>query len=68
MPDAEQYLRQANVLIAFSLGTSNPVVAGRFREAAEDYLAKAVKLRLDNGLTALPRWRRPRAWLRGARL
>lgn len=67
MPDAEHYLRQANVLIALSLGTTNPVVAGRFWEVAEDYLARAVKLRLDRGLSALPRWRRPPARPRGMR-
>ena len=67
MPDAEQYLRRANVLIALSLGITNPVVAGRFWELAQDYLARAVKLRLDNGLSALPCWRRPQAPPRGAR-
>jgi hypothetical protein len=57
MPDANHYLRQANALLSMSLGTSNPVVAGRLWEIAEDYLAKAVKLRVDNGLPALPRSR-----------
>ena len=57
MPDANHYLRQANALLSMSLGTSNPVVAGRLWEIAEDYLAKAVKLRVDNGLSALPRLR-----------
>jgi len=55
MPDADHYLRQANALLSMSLGTSNPVVAGRLWEIAEDYLAKAVKLRVDDGLPALPR-------------
>jgi hypothetical protein len=55
MPDASHYLRQANALLSMSLGTSNPVVAAKFWEIAEDYLARAVKLRVDNGLSALPR-------------
>jgi hypothetical protein len=55
MPDANHYLRQANVLLSMSLGTSNPVVAAKLWEVAEDYLAKAVKLRVDCGLPALPR-------------
>jgi hypothetical protein len=57
MPDAEHYLRQVNALLSMSLGTSNPVVAGRLWEIAEHYLAKAVKLRVDHGLPALPRSR-----------
>ena len=57
MRDADHYLRQANVLLSMSLGTSNPVVAAKLWEVAEDYLAKAVKLRVDDGLSALPRWR-----------
>jgi hypothetical protein len=61
MPDANHYLRQANVLLSMSLGTSNPVVAAKLWEVAEDYLARAVKLRVDDGLSALPR-------VRGARL
>jgi hypothetical protein len=60
MPDADHYLRQANILLSMSLGTSNPVVAGKLWEIAEDYLAKAVKLRIDNGLPALPRSRSAR--------
>jgi hypothetical protein len=59
MPDANHYLRQVNALLSMSLRTSNPVLAGRLREIAEDYLAKAVKLRVDNGLPALPRAARP---------
>jgi hypothetical protein len=57
MPDANHYLRQANVLLSMSLGTSNPVVAAKLWEVAQDYLAKAVKLRVDDGLSALPRAR-----------
>jgi hypothetical protein len=60
MPDADHYLRQANALLSMSLGTSNPVVAAKFWEIAEDYLARAVKLRVDDGLSALPRSRGPR--------
>jgi hypothetical protein len=55
MPDAAHYLRQANVLLSMSLGISNPVVAGKLWELAEEYLAKAVKLRVDDRLPALPR-------------
>jgi hypothetical protein len=57
MPDADHYLRQVNTPLSMSLGTSNPVVAGRLWEIAEAYLAKAVKLRVDHGLPALPRSR-----------
>jgi hypothetical protein len=59
MPDGNHYLRQANALLSMSLGTSNPVVAAKFWEIAEDYLVRAVKLRVDSGLPALPRSRKP---------
>ena len=52
--DADDYLRQANDLLSISLCSSNPVVAAKFREVAQDYLARAVKLRVDHGLSALP--------------
>jgi hypothetical protein len=55
MPDANHYLREANVLLSLSLGSSNPVVAAKLWEIAQDYLAKAIKLRVDDGLSALPR-------------
>jgi hypothetical protein len=55
MPDANQYLRQANALLSMSVGASNPVVAAQFWEIAEDYLMRAMKLRVDDGLSALPR-------------
>jgi hypothetical protein len=55
MPDAAHYLRQANALLSMSLGVSNPVIAAKLWELAEEYLAKAVKLRVDDGLPALPR-------------
>ena len=54
MHDADEYLRRAKALLSLSLATSNPVVAGKFRELAQDYLARAVKLRVDHGLSALP--------------
>ena len=57
MPDASHYLRQANALLSLSVGASNPVVAAKFWDIAQDYLARAVKLRVDDGLPALPRSR-----------
>ena len=57
MRDADEYLRRANVLLSISLATSNPVVAAKFREVAQDYLARAVKLRVDRGLSAMPQAR-----------
>lgn len=57
MGDADEYLHRANVLLSISLAASNPVVAAKFWEVAEDYLARAVKLRLDSGLSALPKAR-----------
>ena len=54
MRDADEYLRRAKALLSLSLATSNPVVAAKFREVAQDYLARAVKLRVDHGLSALP--------------
>jgi hypothetical protein len=65
MPDADHYLREANVLLSLSLGSPNPVVAAELWEIAQDYLAKAIKLRVDNGLSALPRPPQWRAWPRG---
>ena len=55
MPDANHYLHQAKVILSLSLGTSNPIVAAKLREIAEEYLARAVKLRVDRGLPPLPR-------------
>jgi hypothetical protein len=55
MPHANHYLRQAKVILSWSLGTSNPIVAAKLREIAEEYLARAVKLRVDRGLPPLPR-------------
>ncbi len=65
MPDADDYLRRANALLALSLRAANPVVGGRFLEVAQEYLARAVALRLAHGLSPLPKPRaasaRPRA-------
>jgi hypothetical protein len=55
MPDANHYLHQAKVILALALGTSNPIVAAKLREIAEEYLARAVKLRVDQGLPPVPR-------------
>jgi hypothetical protein len=55
MPEASHYLHQAGVVLSLSLGTSNPIVAAKLREIAEEYLARAVKLRIDRGLPPLPR-------------
>ena len=55
MPEANHYLHQAGVVLSLSLGTSNPIVAAKLREIAEEYLARAVKLRIDRGLPPLPR-------------
>ena len=55
MPEASHYLHQAGVIFSMALGTSNPIVAAKLREIAEEYLARAVKLRVDCGLPPLPR-------------
>jgi hypothetical protein len=55
MPEANHYLHQAGIVLSLSLGTSNPIVAAKLREVAEEYLARAVKLRIDRGLPSLPR-------------
>jgi hypothetical protein len=68
MPDADHYLREANALLSLSLGSPNPVVAASLWEIAQDYLAKAIKLRIDKGLSALPRSPRLHSRPRGARL
>jgi hypothetical protein len=67
MPDATHYLHQARFILSMSFGTSNPIVAAKLRELAEDYLAKAVKLRVDRGLPPLPRWAALPARPNGAR-
>src|SRR5579862_1518726 len=54
MPNANHYLQQANVVLSLSLGTSNPIVAAKLREIAGEYLARAVKLRVDRGLPPFP--------------
>jgi hypothetical protein len=55
MPDAKYYLRQARLILSLCLGTSNPVVDAQLREIADEYLARAVKLRVDRGLPPFPR-------------
>jgi hypothetical protein len=67
MPDADHYLREANVLLSLSPGSPNPVVAAELWEIAQDYLARAIKLRVDNGLSALPRPPRLQTRPRGPR-
>jgi hypothetical protein len=46
MPDANYYVRQGKLLLSMSSGGCDPVLSGRLREIAEDYMAKAVKLRM----------------------
>jgi hypothetical protein len=55
MPDASYYVRQAKILLSISSGAHDPVLLRRCREIAEDYLAKAVKLKLDRRLPLVPR-------------
>jgi len=50
MPDARYYVRQAKVLLSISANDCDPVLADRLRGAAEDYLAKALKLKMDLGV------------------
>jgi hypothetical protein len=50
MPDARYYARQAKVLLSISANSCDPKLAERLRRAAEDYLAKALKLKMDLGL------------------
>jgi hypothetical protein len=50
MPDASYYVRQAKILLSISSGACDPVLVNRCREIAEDYLAKAVKLKMDRHL------------------
>jgi hypothetical protein len=54
MPDASYYVRQAKVLLTISSGACDPVLLSRCREIAEDYLAKAVKLKMGRGLPLAP--------------
>ena len=55
MPDASYYVRQAKILLSISSGAYDPVLLRRCREIAEDYLAKAVKLKLDRRLPLVPK-------------
>lgn len=52
MPDARYYIRQAKILLSISAGTPDPVLSNRFRGVAEDYLARALKLKMDPRLQA----------------
>jgi hypothetical protein len=52
MPDANHYLHQAKAILSLALGTSNPIAAAKLQEIAEEYLARAVKLRVDRGPAA----------------
>lgn len=55
MPDASYYVRQAKILLSISSGACDPVLLSRCREIAEDYLAKAVKLKMDRRLPLVPK-------------
>jgi hypothetical protein len=59
MPDANYYVRQGKLLLSMSSSGCDPVLSGRLREIAEDYLAKAVKLRMGRRLPPV---------IRGARM
>jgi hypothetical protein len=47
MPDARYYVSQAKVLLSASTGVVDPALSIRLRGVAEDYLAKALKLKMD---------------------
>jgi hypothetical protein len=51
MPDASYYVRQAKILLSISSGAYDPVLLSRCREIAEDYLAKAVMLKMNGRLS-----------------
>jgi hypothetical protein len=56
MPDASYYVRQAKILLSISSGAyCDPVLLGRCREVAEDYLAKAVMLKMNGRLSPGPK-------------
>jgi|HubBroStandDraft_6_1064221.scaffolds.fasta_scaffold2638317_1 hypothetical protein len=55
MPDASYYVRQAKILLSISSGACDPILLGRCREIAEDYLAKAVKLKMGRRLPLAPK-------------
>jgi hypothetical protein len=54
MPDASYYVRQAKLLLSISTGACDPVLLSRSREIAEDYLAKAVKLKMGRRFPLVP--------------
>lgn len=47
MPDARYYVSQAKVLLSACTGVVDPALSIRLRGIAEDYLAKALKLKMD---------------------
>ena len=55
MPDARYFVRQAKVLLSISANSCDPALADRLRGTAEDYLAKALKLKMDLGVRAAPK-------------
>ena len=55
MPEASYYVRQAKILLSISSGAYDPVLMNRCREIAEDYLAKAVKLKIKCPLPLVPK-------------
>jgi hypothetical protein len=55
MPDASYYVRQAKLLLSISSGAYDPVLLSRCREIAEDYLAKAVMLKMNRRLPLIPK-------------
>ena len=55
MPEASYYVRQAKLLLSISSGAHDPVLLRRCREIAEDFLAKAVKLKMERRLPQVPK-------------
>jgi hypothetical protein len=55
MPEASYYVRQAKLLLSISSGAHDPVLLRRCREIAEDYLAKAVMLKMNRRLPLIPK-------------
>jgi hypothetical protein len=50
MPDARYYVSQAKVLLSISADKCDPSLSVRVRGMAEEYLAKALKLKMDPSL------------------
>jgi hypothetical protein len=55
MPEASYYVRQAKILLSISSGAYDPALLSRCREIAEDYLAKAVMLKINQRLPLAPK-------------